>query len=192
MNRLPCPQCKNVQARCICSFVEPATLPFELIILQHPLESKHAKNTGRLLQLCTQGHIILGEQFDQAQLQNLMSNADNPALLFPSSADCQAQILTGTEPVFDQLWIIDATWKKAKKMMHLNPVLDRLNRIEIVGIDNAWQLRSAPSAQALSTIESVAAVCSIRELSEQHCALNNSFQRWQQHHLKHSPRQYRE
>ncbi len=49
--RLMCEHCGYPQITCLCPWVKPIDAPINIVILQHPTEAKHAKNTVRLLAL---------------------------------------------------------------------------------------------------------------------------------------------
>ena len=76
MPRLLCPHCLRPQTTCICRFVTPIASTGEVLILQHPLEEHHAKNSARLLHLSLPGsRLVVGEVFDDATLRALLPEA---------------------------------------------------------------------------------------------------------------------
>ncbi|HRL39687.1 MAG TPA: DTW domain-containing protein, partial [Comamonas denitrificans] len=86
--RFNCPRCLRPCSHCFCPLVQPVACGVELLILQHPLEHGHAKNTARLLHLCLPGsRLEVGECFDPAQLAQWLAAADKRSvLLYPPSA----------------------------------------------------------------------------------------------------------
>lgn len=54
------------------------------------------------------------------------------------------------------LVVPDATWRKARKLLYLNPALQALPRVTLSGGGvSRYRVRKAPTAEALSTIEAV-------------------------------------
>lgn len=125
-----------------------------LLLLQHPDEQFEAKGTARLLSLslarCT---VWVGEQFDAEALAQATRDA---ALLYPASADSPTLRRDGAAPRC--LVVIDATWRKSRKMLALNPLLQSLPRIALTSLDATAPsryaaLRAAHHPQQLSTLE---------------------------------------
>ena len=82
MARPTCTQCLRPQATCICRFARPTLAACEVLILQHPLEVHHAKNSARLLHLSLPGsRLVVGEAFDDAMLRALMPDDRYTVLL---------------------------------------------------------------------------------------------------------------
>ena len=68
-----CPHCLRPASACLCSCVQPVHSRVQLLVLQHPMEAGHAKNTARLLHLCLPGNRLeVGEVFDADTLQALL------------------------------------------------------------------------------------------------------------------------
>jgi len=125
-----------------------------LLLLQHPDEQFEAKGTARLLSLslsrCT---VWVGEQFDAGALAQVTCGA---ALLYPASAASMAVHSDAVPPTC--LVVIDATWRKSRKMLALNPLLQTLPRLALTALDSAAPsryaaLRRAHQSQQLSTLE---------------------------------------
>ncbi|MCY1453771.1 DTW domain protein [compost metagenome] len=54
------------------------------------------------------------------------------------------------------LVVPDGTWRKARKMLHLNPLLAALPRVTLAqGGVSRYRLRKAPGPGALSTVEAI-------------------------------------
>ena len=61
------------------------------------------------------------------------------------------------------LILLDGTWRKVARLMHLNPWLNTLPRFAITAHNNSqYKIRRSPRADGLSTIE--AGVCALNEL----------------------------
>ena len=58
----------------------------EVLILQHPLEVGHAKNSAGLLQLSlAHSQVVIGETFDAATLRAVMREPKYTVLLYPQT-----------------------------------------------------------------------------------------------------------
>ena len=72
--RLRCAACLRPGATCLCDVAAPVAHQAEVLILQHPLESSHAKGTARLLHLCLpRSRLEVGEVFDVESLQSWLT-----------------------------------------------------------------------------------------------------------------------
>ena len=173
-----CITCRRPHSTCICHWVRPQSTAVEVIILQHPLEENHAKGSGRLLHLSLSGSTLLvGELLDASALA-MIGNADRHALLLYPQADV-ADADTNQLPL-DQLAaqggahlrliVLDATWRKSRKMLHLNPVLQALPRLSLHHPPTSrYTIRKAQQTHQRSTLE---ATCeALRQLGESAAAL---------------------
>jgi DTW domain-containing protein YfiP len=126
-----------------------------VLLLQHPSEVNHALNTARLAALgLKNAELIVGEVFEE--LPTLLNQAGYQArLLFPADEAQPLQAYAATdEPLL--LVVPDGTWRKARKMLHLNPLLAALPRVTLVeGAVSRYRLRKAPGPGALSTVEAI-------------------------------------
>jgi DTW domain-containing protein YfiP len=53
--------------------------------------------------------------------------------------------------------VLDATWRKSRKMLHLNPGLQTLPRLALEDVPaSAYRIRKAHAPHQLSTLEAVA------------------------------------
>lgn len=158
--RASCAACLRAQSACICAWVRPVAVAPALLILQHPLEVANAKNSARLLHLCVAGSALaVGEQFDATQLDALL-HADGrvPVLLYPETPGAAA-VEAGKLPPADRLRLVvlDATWRKSRKMLRLNPVLQALPRLALSAMPASnYRIRKAHAPDQLSTLEASA------------------------------------
>ncbi|MFV8782530.1 tRNA-uridine aminocarboxypropyltransferase [Microbulbifer sp. SA54] len=166
MPRETCPTCQRPLKVCYCSALVHIPSRIKVLIIQHPLEQKHPFNTGRMAHLCLDNsELIVAEHFSDAELTLLLK--PRSALLYPSLS-----WLPEAEPVepgtpqaemLEQLVVIDATWRKSKKMLHLHPVLQQLPRVSFEGeLSSNYQIRHSSLENSLSTIESI--VMAMRKL----------------------------
>ncbi|WP_105168064.1 tRNA-uridine aminocarboxypropyltransferase [Pseudoalteromonas sp. T1lg23B] len=157
MKRNFCPKCLYPITTCVCKYVSsPVHTQTQIIILQHPDEANLAKNTARLLQLQLNNiQLYVGQDpQDFQQLKTLMSNK-HCALLYPSENAVTVEKMQ-LQPDLDILFVIDGTWKKAHKILALNPWLLALQTVTFDTIPkNQYVIRKAEQAHSLSTLESV-------------------------------------
>jgi len=161
-----CAACLRAQSACICNWVRPLSSRVDLLILQHPLEVHNAKNSARLLHLCVRGsRLEVGETFDPAGLHALLhAGARVPLLLYPETpgaAPAGAPPVpvppSAASPEHLRLVLLDATWRKSRKMLHLNPGLQRLPRLALQDVPaSAYRIRKAHAPHQLSTLEAAA------------------------------------
>ena len=165
MPRPTCPRCLRPHATCICGFVTPTPTACEVLILQHPLETLEAKNSARLLHLSLpHSRLVVGEAFDDAALQALMPEPKTTVLLYPPTAHAghatparldPAQL---HDPARVRLVVLDATWRKSRKMLHQSPPLQRLPRLALQEVPACgYLIRKAHQPGQLSTLEATCA-----------------------------------
>jgi len=157
--RATCAACLRAQSACICAWVRPVDAPSSLLILQHPLEVANAKNSARLLHLCVRGSVLaVGEAFDPEQLDVLLhADGRTPVLLYPETPGFPAPAagLPAAERL--RLVVLDATWRKSRKMLHLNPALRALPRLALSSMPPSnYRIRKAHAPDQLSTLEASA------------------------------------
>jgi DTW domain-containing protein len=155
MSRPQCPRCQRPQSHCLCALIPRLDSRTRVLLLQHPSEVNHALNTARLAALgLSNAELIVGEVFDD--LPTLLNRPGYQArLLFPAE---DAQPLQAYVPTDEPLLLVvpDGTWRKARKMLHLNPLLAALPRVTLAeGGVSRYRLRKAPGPGALSTIEAI-------------------------------------
>ncbi|WP_308367530.1 MULTISPECIES: tRNA-uridine aminocarboxypropyltransferase [unclassified Microbulbifer] len=159
MPRQTCPTCQRPLKVCYCSALVEIANRIEVLIIQHPLEQKHPFNTGRMAHLCLKNsELVVAESLSEAELAQLLT--PRSALLYPflSWLPEVEQMEPGTlQPEdLEQLVVIDATWRKSKKMLHLHPALQQLPRISLAGEwGSNYQIRHSSLANSLSTLESI-------------------------------------
>lgn len=157
-----CQDCHYPQSVCICDQIEKIATDIRIVVLQHPSEARHAKNSVRLLPLCLpQVSVYQGESSDDfASLRQELASSSSPlALFYPSTGS------TGLESGFagyvshppQTLLFIDATWRKAYKMWQLNPWLRQLKSWHFEHPPQSqYRIRKTSVAGGLSTLEAVA------------------------------------
>lgn len=176
--RLRCERCQRPHSHCLCGLIPQLESRTRVLILQHPDEAKHALNTARLaaLGLCN-AELRVAEQF--AELPELLNDpAYQVCLLFPG-ADAQplSAMATVQDPRPLLLVVPDGTWRKARKLLYLNPLLAALPRVALPeGLSSRYRLRKAPMAGALSTLEAIVTALNILETPQPFEALLKPFE----------------
>ena len=165
MPRPTCPRCLRPQSTCICSFVTPTPTACEVLILQHPLEAFEAKNSVRLLHLSLpHSRLVVGEAFDDATLHALMATPRYTVLLYPptdQAGHATPAILEAAQlqdPASVRLVVLDGTWRKSRKMLHVSPLLQGLPRLSLMDMPlSHYVIRKAHKPGQLSTLEATCA-----------------------------------
>jgi DTW domain-containing protein len=165
IQRQCCPRCTRAQSACICHWVTPIAQPTEVLILQHPLEVQHAKNSAGLLHWSlTNSRLLVGEAFDGPALQPFLHDTKYTVLLYPATdyaghatpAPLDATRLA--DPTAVRLVVLDGTWRKSRKMLHLSPLLQGLPRLSLGdAVVSAYTIRRAHKPGQCSTLEATCA-----------------------------------
>lgn len=161
----------------MCQWVRPIAHPVEVLVLQHPLEVDQAKGSARLLCLSLpHSRLVTGEAFDEAELKALLtqpwpgagagaeSPPRQPVLLYPATPlnPAPSWPLVGATETADprqvRLVVLDGTWRKSRKMLHLNPLLQTLPRLALSDRPPShYRIRKAHRPDQLSTLEATCA-----------------------------------
>jgi DTW domain-containing protein YfiP len=140
----------------------------------HPKEFKQEKaGTGRLTHLCLpNSELHMGMGFDNHEaVQSLIADPKNfPVLLYPgenarnlSTGGLSADDLGGRRLV---VFLLDATWSGARKMLRLSPSLQRLPRVMFIpAAPSRYVIKQQPQEGCLSTLEAVHELLSVLEKS---------------------------
>jgi len=179
--RQACNICLRPLKTCLCVYVQQVSNQVSLVILQHPLEVHESKNSARILHLCLKNsQIEIGEQLSNALLQKIEEDSAYNLLLYPKTPeekslgilpppeinpDYLARGLKGELPRL-RLWVLDATWRKSRKMLYLNPALQAMPRLSLEKCPpSQYKIRKAHSENQLSTLE---ATCYALQQLEHH------------------------
>lgn len=164
MSRLMCYRCFWPQQFCWCPTLQPMATRTRLVFLMSPKEFKTEKGgTGRLTHLCLpNSELHMGENFDRNEtVQELIADPKNFCmLLYPgvtarnlSKGDFTPAELGARRLV---VFLIDATWGGARKLLRLSPSLQRLPRIMFTpSAPSRYIIKQQPQEGCLSTLEAV-------------------------------------
>lgn len=158
MSRAYCSHCHLPQSACLCAHVVTQPCPLPVVILQHPLEARHAKSTVPLLRLALPDiRVEVAEQ--------LTPPPPPPRgdwwLLYPGPQALDLDSEPGRQACsgIGGLLVLDGTWRKTRRLLHINPWLSQLPRLSFSQApEGAYHIRKGPGGQALSTLESVSHV----------------------------------
>ncbi|MDU4254850.1 tRNA-uridine aminocarboxypropyltransferase [Pseudomonas sp.] len=173
MSRARCPRCERPQTHCLCALIPRLDNRTRVLLLQHPSEAGHALNTARLAVLgLANAQLMVGEDFSDLDL-----SAWDAWLLFPGeSAVVLAELAAKPVDKPRLLVVPDGTWRKARKLLHLNPNLAALPRVVLPeGLTSRYRLRKAPTEGALSTIEAVVHALDALDAPQSHADLLRPF-----------------
>ncbi|WP_092757765.1 tRNA-uridine aminocarboxypropyltransferase [Rhodoferax sp. OV413] len=159
--RLRCTRCLRAQSSCICQWIRPTVHQVEVLILQHPLEVYNAKGSARLLHLSLpHSRLLVGEIFAEADVR---AGSSRLVLLYPDTPQDAAVGLPAApalppdwlqDPVQLCLVVLDGTWRKSRKLLFQNPLLQQLPRLALRGMPpSQYRIRKAHKPDQLSTLE---------------------------------------
>lgn len=161
--RQRCPQCTRPLAQCLCSLIPNLPSRTRVLVIQHPDEAKHALNTARFVALGLQNvQLIIAETIEDLELY-LQQPGYRACVLFPGEEAQELSAYRGDQlPLL--LVVPDGTWRKARKILHCNPLLATLPRVTLpAGLTSRYRLRKAPIQESLATVEAVSYALSILE-----------------------------
>ena len=141
------------------------------------MEVQHVKGSARLLSLSlSNSRIEVGETFAPQTLQTLLSapwskqaveqRQKRAVLLYPElpldiDLDANQRVLTPeqlSDPAQLRLVVIDGSWRKSRKMLYLNPLLQVLPRLHLDELPVAkYRIRKAHRPDQLSSFEATCA-----------------------------------
>ncbi|WP_353668966.1 tRNA-uridine aminocarboxypropyltransferase [Marinomonas sp. THO17] len=150
--RQSCDKCGFLQSQCVCPWLVQLNTDLKILVVQDPKEAKHAKNTVALLRLALPNVKCISVT-QIASLSDLM--ASRWRLVFPSQSAHWIETLGAEEKSnIEGVILLDATWRKAKKWLFTEKVLQHFTCISFAQPPQSnYAIRKAPSEQALSTLE---------------------------------------
>lgn len=165
MSRPRCNRCRRPASHCLCALIPDLPSRTEVLVLQHPDEVDHALNTANLAVLGLRNATLwVGEVFE-ALPDWLAEPGYRPCLLFPGEQARPINALGADEdrrPV--RLVVPDGSWRKARKLLYLNPALQALPRVTLLDAPpSRYRLRKAPMEGSLSTLEAIVEVLNVLE-----------------------------
>lgn len=173
-----CSTCLRPPATCPCGRVVPVRHATPVLILQHPLEAAHAKGSALLLHgSLRDSRLEVGDRFDDAPLADWCG--DGAVLLYPDDGSAP-RLLPGERP--RRLVVIDATWRKSRRMLAEHPRLAGLPRLSLdAPPPSRYASRRAQRPGQRSTLEAtLLALAQLDGAHPSHDALLDAFDTLQQ------------
>lgn len=144
----------------------------KFVLMMHPKEFKRERaNTGRLAHLCLpHSEIQMGMNFDEhAVVQKQIADPRyHSVLLYPGidavnlSSETPLPASFTAKPL--QVFILDATWSGARKILRISPSLQRLPRVMFTpSAPSRYRIKQQPQHGCLSTLESVHELLTVLE-----------------------------
>ncbi|HEY4300004.1 MAG TPA: tRNA-uridine aminocarboxypropyltransferase [Candidatus Didemnitutus sp.] len=164
VSRAMCYRCFWPQELCWCPGLRAMETATRFVFLMHPKEFKQEKAaTGRLTRLCLpNSDLFMGMAFDEHEgVRELIDDPRNfPVLAYPgveafnlSRDDAPLPVIAGRRLV---IFLLDATWSGARKMLRLSPTLQRLPRVMFTPSHaSRYIIKQQPQDGCLSTLETV-------------------------------------
>ena len=197
--RAHCSHCDYPLTACLCHAIVPILSANQVYVLQHPHEAVHAKNSVRLLRrVLPETIVVTGEtEADFAQVRHELENSVQPTLLlYPfehSVSLLNADIHGASKMASVNLLVIDGTWRKALKMIKLNPWLAQFQAVHLSeDYQGRYRIRKAKRPDSLSTLEATAFALSHLEPDLDVTPLLNAFEAMVQRQLAAMPASVRD
>ncbi len=161
--RKVCTRCRRTLNSCLCDSITEIKTKTKFVLLMHPMEAKKEKvGTGRLTHASLpNSEIIMGIDFSNDIRVNELIN-DSTKSCYVMYPGVEAINISNDKFEFDHsekelvVFIIDATWPCAKKMMKLSTNLLNIPRLCFnPEVKSRFEIKQQPMEYCLSTIESV-------------------------------------
>ncbi|MGB0944129.1 MAG: tRNA-uridine aminocarboxypropyltransferase [Marinomonas sp.] len=159
MARNYCEKCHYLVKQCICDLIPNLVQPLKIVIFQHPKEAKHAKNTIKLVaQVWPDVQCIILPENDVENTDYFEAINHNWCLLYPGETSQALEYFPEQDKKrIEGIVLIDATWRKAYKLLQLYPELQALPKVSFAtSPQSVYEIRKAPSLDALSSLEALA------------------------------------
>ena len=162
MPRETCYRCFWPKPLCWCGSITPIRTATKIVFLMHPKEFKQEKAaTGRLTHLCladSELHSGIGFDDHEAVQALLVDPRNYPVLLYPGpdARNLSTQGFPREELIGRRLtvFVLDATWSGARKMLRLSRSLQALPRVMFnSSAPSRYRIKQQPQAGCLSTLE---------------------------------------
>lgn len=157
-----CYQCFRPVSTCYCEAIDTIDPNIKFVVLMHPKEAyKQKTGTGRLTHLTLiDSEIIIDIQFDNNQrTQELLKDPSYyPMVLYPGKEAHYIEAFNFGSELHNKkllIFLIDATWILARKMMARSLSLQRLPKLSFSReYRSIFEIKKQPADFCLSTIES--------------------------------------
>lgn len=166
--RAACRRCLRPQVSCLCALARPTAHRTEVLVLQHPREQRHPKNSVALLRLSlAQCEVVVGERFEPEALHALLQRPGRETRLLYPAMPAGAAPAAGETPARApvRLVVLDATWRKSLRMLLEHPALAALPRLSLItpAPTRYRAIRAARRVDQVSTLEATVQALSMLE-----------------------------
>lgn len=160
-NQNQCLKCGMTQGTCICGEAQITSIQTRIVLLTHESEINRISNTGRLIKRLfpKNTHIVIWSRTEiSRELERLLSDDEfDNYLVFPE--DLAPNMVATKELDFNKknaFFVIDGTWKEAKKILRKSPYLHDLPIIELdIQAETQYFIRRKSDEHHLCTAEIV-------------------------------------
>jgi DTW domain-containing protein YfiP len=166
-HRGECYACYRAKINCLCGSIKPFSTRTRFVILMHTKEAhKQRTGTARLANLClANAELIVGTDFTQNERVNSLIRDPHysPFLLYPGPKAVNFKT-PGIEPLAEGktllVFVVDGTWRGAKKVLNKSPNIRALPRLSFGGsYVSQYKIKKQPLAHCVSTIEAIYYLC---------------------------------
>lgn len=161
LKRKICAGCERPAKVCLCQWLKCIENFHPVTVLRHKSEAGHALNTVKLLEKSLK-HISVydGEDFPESSVPI----PKNSYLVYPSDDAKSLNTLDLSKKT--NFIFLDGSWKKTRKLIHLNPWLEKLPKIQLPFQQSRYFLRKQKE-NGFSTLEAAYSVLSDAESKPQ-------------------------
>jgi DTW domain-containing protein YfiP len=157
-----CLKCFRPVQNCYCGDIDVIESSVKFVFLMHPHEAKKQRTgTGRLASLfLADSEIIVDKEFDNnIRTQLLITDPSYyPMLLYPGEHTLSTESYNFQSILKEHtllIFLIDATWREARRMMYMSSSLQKLPRLSFTReYRSRFSIKTQPKDYCLSTIES--------------------------------------
>lgn len=177
-----CSSCERPIKTCLCDVITQLSCNYQLIVLQDPTEAKHALSSAPILvKSIKDARLVIGEQFNPFELLD-DDWQENSLLVFPSDKSLTSG--QAIQETYKHLILLDGTWRKVARLMHLNPWLTELPCIAINSSNESeYQIRKSPREDGLSTIEAAVHILNSLQPDKDFNPILNAFRKMIQYQI---------
>lgn len=158
---------------CLCPFLPANAIDTKssVFLLQHPREEKRRVRTDYIVKCCLSKEkcfILKGKRFSPKRYPELeaICSSPNTIILYPGPKAVEItdvpELADGAEGY--NVIVIDGTWSQARGIFFANPMLQKPLQVQLSNVGpSEFVIRTQPTFQSLSTVESVAIALSALE-----------------------------
>ena len=147
-----CGRCLLPQRNCVCAQLPVVRAPFQVIIVRHKKSSHKASNTAFVSSLCIPSLRIVDVENPKEVAHRIQPSSGAMLLFPPMDSKPTADIIT----IPTQLYVLDGSWKQARKMYRQNPKLQMMPHLSLTPrAIPPPRILTPSSPQGMSTMEAI-------------------------------------